>query len=82
MKREGYFVITHDMDSVEIYFLEKSLESEQLFKDLNSTDAFDYEAIMELWYNYNDIYKYEAWGGDKWKFNDCYILDVCVVYGF
>jgi len=82
MKREGYFVITHEIEGLEIYFLEKSLESEQLFKDFNSTNTFDYEAIMDLWYGYNDVNNYETWGEDKWKFNDCNILDVCVVYEF
>jgi len=79
--KTGYFVITHDMDSVVVCFLEDKPESRKLFKDLNNCEGE--EDILELWNDYNDDYpNMECWVDGKWPFNGYNIIEAFTVYQF
>ena len=79
--KTGYFVITHDIDNIDINFLQETPESKRLFKDFNSNLDND-EMIANLWSDFIELYNdtIECWYDGKWKFNGYNILDVFTIY--
>jgi hypothetical protein len=78
MSKTGYFVVTHNIEEVDIAFIEQNDENEELFTKLCDTDGV--EEVGEIWFSYlqkmeDDDVEIESWFmGDEWPFDGYEIL--------
>ena len=82
MMKEGYFVVTHDIDSVDINFVPDSPEAIQLFKDFNA-NMYGGEELWNIWNDFNELHDngtIETWSDSEWKFRGYIIKDAFGIY--
>ena len=80
--KEGYLVLVHDVDSVDIYFVPKSPECDKLLECFNNECEYDTEEVQELWGDYCDKHhnEIECNSDGPWKFNGYNILEMFTVF--